>query len=128
MNSLPFDPSTIDYATRVQLGRAPLSPIRLTVVGKSGARHVFNTYTFSPYFEKEPRHFFTLCGRFIIMRQRVEIGDETITVGNQYHVFYNGMPVPEERYAIRTAIREGKARQAARYKQSRGRDDTVLTA
>lgn len=121
MNSLPFDPAAIDYASRIQHGRAPLSPIRLTIVGKSGQRHVFNTYVFSPYFEPQPRHYFTACGRFVVMRQRVELGDETITVGNQFHVFYHGVPVPEERYAIRTSIREKKARTISQYKHTRGR-------
>lgn len=132
--NLPFDPLAIDYSKRIQTGIAPLSSLRITLVGSSGNRYLFNLYTFAPYFEPQPRHTFSPCGRVIVLRHRTVTGydSETFapiyTYSGQYHVFYNGNAVPDDRYAIRTAIRESHARKPSRYKQSRGRDDSVNDA
>jgi hypothetical protein len=124
---LSFDPAAIDYSKRIQSGHAPLSRLRLTVVGKSGARHQFNVYTFSPFFEPQPRHYFTPCGRFVITRHVSEIDGVKHYTG-QFAVFYNGVEIPPERFAIRQAIRESNGRQSAAYKRTRGADPSVTEA
>ena len=130
MKNLPFDSAAIDYTSRIQQGRAPLSRFRLTVVGQSGERHRFSLHVFAPYFEKEPRHYFTPCGRFVMMRHRVVLpGDDTATtIDGQYHVFYRGVAIPEHRYAITTAIREKGVKQTAQYKRTGGLDPSVTEA
>jgi hypothetical protein len=130
MMNLPFDPAKLNYAARInppynpQTGKkaepARLSRLRVTLIGASGARHLFNLYTYNPIFEPTPRHFFSECGRVIVMRQRVTLpGDErATTTPGQYFVFFRGNRVPEERYLIRETIRESKPRVKARDKRS----------
>lgn len=127
MNTLPFDSTAIDYSKRIQSGHAPLSRLRLTVVGTSGARHVFNLYTFSPFFEPQPRHYFSPCGRFIVMKHFAYVNGEKCYTG-QFAVYYRGNEIPAERFVIRQAIRESNGRQSAAYKRTRGSDPSVTEA
>ena len=126
--TLTFDPATLPYAARIQSGASKLSALRITLVGKSGALYLFNTYTYAPVFEPAPRHLFSPCGRVTVMRRVVEINGEKHYAPNQYAVYYNGVAVPEDRYTIRHEIKARKARVASRYKHTLGRDDSVTAA
>lgn len=140
MMNLPFDPAKLNYAARInppvneRTGKRPepakLSRIRVTLIGQSGARHLFNLYTYNPIFEPTPRHFFSECGRVIVMRNRVELPDheKAVIVPDQYFVFFRGNRVPEERYMLRTVIRETKARTHSAFKQTRGAAENIAQA
>lgn len=118
---LPFAaPSLKTLQTRIQRGFAPVARLRLTVVGKSGARHTFILHTYTPFFEPTPRHYFTPCGRFIVLRHGAEIDGETIRAGEQYTVYYRGEAIPDDRYALRTTIKPRRRPRAA-HKQTLGR-------
>ena len=101
---------------------AKLSAVRLIVAGKSGATHLFNLYTYAPFFDEPfPRHLFSPCGRFTAFPIKTEIDGEKMTTPGQYHVYYNGNPVPEDRYSFRLNQREKQYRAPSAYKHTRGR-------
>lgn len=133
MQTLPFDPSRIEYAKRIEREKspAPSSALSVTLIGLSGALHDFNLYTFAPFFESQPRHLFSRCGRVIVMRQRVFLNsddEKPVTMPDQFHVFYKSNRVPELRYTLRTMRKPKQYRAPARHKQSCGRDDTLSNA
>ena len=113
MNHSPL--AAADYAKRLADPKVetPLSPLRLTIRGKSGHVHQFNTYRYIPQmFSTVERHFFSPCGRFTVYQ----------TAPNQYAVYFNGNRVPDDRFGIRLSIRDSHARTASAYKRTRGRD------
>lgn len=120
---LPFAAvSKREYDRRIQKNLAPVAALRLTIVGKSGFRHHFVLHTFAPMiWDKAPRHLYTPCGRFIVLRNRVELDDETTVCTDQFAVYYNGESIAEERFAIRHTMRAKQYKPASAAKQSHGR-------
>lgn len=112
MNHSPFDADVYRAHLANPLVEVPLSPLRLTIRGKSGNVHQFNTYRYTPkMFSTVERHLFSPCGRFTVYK----------AAPNQYAVYFNGVRVPDDRFGIRLAIRESKARTVSAYKRTNGR-------
>ena len=141
MQHLPFDPSVLDYPALL-IGTEKREPMRtstqmLTVVGLSGTRYSVILYTYVPLmFDPIPRHLFSRCGRFILMRHKTRIARETVIAHQrvtltesvhtgQFHVFFRGVPMPEDRYALRTKPRSNAARILAAYKHGTGTEAGV---
>lgn len=125
---------SINYAAALANPKHPTSarvnsPVRLTVVGKSGVRYSIHMLRFlPPMFDKTPRHSFSTCGRFVVMPVREKLADDAPAVyTGQYRVYYNGKLMPEERYAIRLSQREAGVKKTAQYKRTRGRDTDAMT-
>jgi len=88
-----------------------LHSIRLTIYTNGGeTARTFNLYR-EPAF-KDDNDLTSRCGRVTVAR---------CDMPNQYRVFVNGKPVPENQYGIRHSIRDSSARRTSCHKKTLGR-------